>query len=692
MIQSYPLAVAGDPRRRGLGAMRRTPTIVASAVALAVATGLAHYALSSDVPNPYAGTQLLIAVTATPVGAWVARRRPDHPLGWMLLFGAGVTAGWLFVAQPLVVQAMWHGAPSWSLRALMMTVVGTWIVTRGVLFIGAPSVVPDGWPRGARRVVLVVGAVATATVSVSQIVVFTQQPLDGQGGEPLTGFMAFVADVGDRAADVQWFASVAAIVGLVVVTIRGGRGMLRQQRWFLAGAALLAVPALVASASTVWPSIEVHSAWFDRAEQISSALLPIALLIAIVADRMLDVAVVVRRVVVYALLTVASAAVYVAAVGIAWIVTGGGTELIAIVGIGAVALAFQPLRAWTQQLATRRAYGGGDQPYQVLARLGRRLADVPGTQEALPALVTGIADGLRIPYVAVEVDLERAGEPVVVASAGEPQPGVERFGLVFAGEEIGRLVVARRTPTEPFRPHEVDLLRDLARHAGIVAHDAMLATDLRRSRLDLVVAREEERRRLRGDLHDGLGPTLASVSLGLEAAAARLDDAELVSLLTDLNRDLRDAMQDIRRLVYGLRPPALDELGLVRALESFAAGARDGAGPAVQIVAEELPELPAAVEVAAYRIALEAINNVRRHAGARRCDVELAVVRGALQLTVRDDGIGMNGAAAGVGLISMRQRADDLGGSIDIGSGPAGGTVVSAWLPISVPATEVVSA
>lgn len=692
--RSYPDGVAGDGRPQATRAVSRSPTIVAGLLAVLIAAGLAHYALSSDVPNPYSGTHLLIAVTSTAVGAWVARRRPDHPLGWVLLLGAGMTSTWVFVGQPLIVQAIWHGAPSWAIRGLGMTMAGTWIVARGALFIAAPSMVPNGWPRGVRRWVLRLGVAATALISLSQLIVFSQQSLDSDGSVPLTGFIGFAADIGEWAGDVGWFASVAAIVGLAIATARGGAGVLRQQRWFLGGAAVLAVPAIVATASTVWPGIPVHGAVFDRAEQTGSALLPIALLIAVLHDRMLDIAVLVRRVVLYTLLTVASAAVYVAVVGITWIVTGGGTELIAVLGTGAVALAFQPLRGVTQQWVNQRVYGGGDEPYQVLAHLGRRLADVPGSQEALPALVTGIADGLRIPYVAVEVDLERGAEPTVVASVGQPQDSSERFPLVFAAEEIGRLVVGRRTPSEPFRPQEVVLLRDLAQHAGIVAHDALLAADLRRSRLDLVVAREEERRRLRGDLHDGLGPTLASVSLGLDAAAARLDDPELVSLLTDLNADLRDAMQDIRRLVYGLRPPALDELGLVRALESFVTvGARDtGTGPRVCVTAGPLPSLPAAVEVAAYRIVSEAINNARRHAIAQHCEVDVDVEGDSLRLVVRDDGIGIDGQPAGVGMVSMRQRADDLGGHLSVDSGPSGGTVVTANLPLHPPVSTAVSA
>lgn len=658
--------------------------IVAGGVGLLVVAGLAHYALSSDVANPYSGTQLLIAVSSTAVGAWVAHRRPEHPLGWVLLLGSGSTAAWVFAGQPLIVQAFWHGAPSWVLRTLWLLMVWPWIVTRTALFIVAPSVVPDGWPGGVRRVVLWVGMGATAVMSASQVVVFAGQPMDHNEMAPITGFAQWASSAGERAGDVQWLASVAAIIGLVAAVARGEAARRRQQRWFVGGAAALAVPALVASASTVFSNFTIHSGTFDRIEQAASGLLPLALLVAVVHDRMLDIGVVVRRIVLYSLLTAGSAVVYVVVVGVAWGITGDGTDLAPVVGTGAVALAFQPLRAAAQRWVSRRIYGLGDEPYQVLTRLGRRMADVPGSHEALPALVAGIADGLRLPYVAVEVDLERDANAVVVAAAGAAVPDTERFPLLFAGEEIGRLLVAPRTPGERFRPRERALLADLAQHAGIVAHDALLAADLRRSRLDLVVAREEERRRVRGDLHDGLGPILASVSLGLEAAASRLDDQELVSLLNDLNTDLREAMQDIRRLVYGLRPPALDELGLVRALESFVnVGSPDGRWDVrIEVVGTDLPDLPAAVEVAAYRIALEAITNVRRHASAHRCTVTLTVRNGDLTIEVRDDGAGTDGSRVGVGIVSMRQRAEDLGGQLEFSPAGAGGTIVLATLPL----------
>ena len=218
-----------------------------------------------------------------------------------------------------------------------------------------------------------------------------------------------------------------------------------------------------------------------------------------------------------------------------------------------------------------------------------------------------------------------------------------------------------------------------------------LSADLQRSRERLVEAREEERRRLRRDLHDGLGPQLSSQALTIDAALALMqrDPEAAEALLLELKADSQDAVADIRRLVYGLRPPALDDLGLLGALRETAAQ-YDAKGLNVSLKPpEDLPPLSAAVEVACYRIAQEALTNVARHSGAGACTVSLAIEdENVLRLEVRDDGRGMpdpmanSAVRSGVGLTSMRERATELGGSLDVQQLPEGGTLVRARLPL----------
>jgi signal transduction histidine kinase len=228
-------------------------------------------------------------------------------------------------------------------------------------------------------------------------------------------------------------------------------------------------------------------------------------------------------------------------------------------------------------------------------------------------------------------------------------------------------VFARRSPHESFAETEYQLLRNIARQTGAAVHAAKLTDDLRRSRQQLVNAREEERRRLRRDLHDGLGPTLASLTLKIDTALNKLTDDPNTAdrLLVETKEQIQDTLGDIRRLVYELRPPALDELGLVKAVNVFVDQQNLDTVKIVISSDTELIDLPAAVEVAAYRIALEGITNIIRHAQASSALVRLFPRNGSLIIEISDDGIGLpEPLRIGVGMTSMRERAEELGGRL----------------------------
>jgi signal transduction histidine kinase len=210
-------------------------------------------------------------------------------------------------------------------------------------------------------------------------------------------------------------------------------------------------------------------------------------------------------------------------------------------------------------------------------------------------------------------------------------------------------------------------------------------TELQRSRENLVSAREEERRRLRRDLHDGVGPQLAALMLELETASDLVSDNHEASALTEkLSKRAREIVSDVRRSVHALRPPALDELGLVEALREEASK-YSPAGMLVSIEnPEELSHLPAAVEVACYRIVQEALANVVRHARASHCSIRIRLDENAaaLSVEVEDDGRGIRDEdRAGVGMSSMRERTEELGGWCTVESVVGGGTLVRALLP-----------
>jgi signal transduction histidine kinase len=342
----------------------------------------------------------------------------------------------------------------------------------------------------------------------------------------------------------------------------------------------------------------------------------------------------------------------------------------------------------------------GSTTLKLLLRLGQRLEGTLEPRALLPTVVETVAGALKLPYVAISIKREDGFQ--VVASHGSPTGEEITLPLTYGGETMGRLVLAPRAPTEPFAPSDKRLLEDLARQAEVAVQVVNLNADLQRSRERLVSAREEERRRLRRDLHDGFGPTLATLSLGLDVSLKMLKDdpQEAEALLRELKSRTQGAVYDIRRLVYGLRPPALDDLGLVAAIREQASrhgdladdpvkragGATSTNGLILSVdVPEQLPPLPAAVEVACYRIAQEAITNVARHARARTCRVRLSIdeTENELALEVVDDGVGFTeDDRAGVGLSSMAERAAELGGRCVVAPNPASGTRVLARLPL----------
>jgi len=418
----------------------------------------------------------------------------------------------------------------------------------------------------------------------------------------------------------------------------------------------------------------------------SFLLIPLTIGFAILRYKLWDIDLIINRTLVYGSLTVSIVGLYVlVVVSLGTLLQGRGNLFISLLATGLIAVLFQPLRLFLQRAVNRLMFGERDNPYHVISHLGQRLETTLVPEAVLPMIVETVTQALKLPYAAIT--LKQGDEFIIVASHGEEGEIALTLPLVYQAETIGQLLLAPRARGESFTSADRSLLDDLARQAGIAAHAVRLTTELQRARERLVTAREEERRRLRRDLHDGLGPTLAA--LNLQAGAVRTlipqDPDEATVLVTEWRATLRAVIADIRRLVYDLRPPALDELGLIGAIREQATQYSTRAGTnGVQMVMEapdHLPALPAAVEVAAYRIAQEALANVARHAQARTCRIHLWL-DDALHLSITDDGIGLpKKRRSGVGLLSMRERAEELGGSCSIDSTESMGTRVSASLP-----------
>ena len=420
-------------------------------------------------------------------------------------------------------------------------------------------------------------------------------------------------------------------------------------------------------------------------------LVPLTIGFAILRHHLFDINLIINRTLVYGALTASVVALYVFVVGaLGQLLQVSGNLIVSLIATGLTAVLFQPLRIRLQRGVNHLMYGERDEPYAVLSRLGQRLEATLSPDAMLPTVARTVAEALKLPYVAIEIGDDC---PIETTAIGKPVEDPVRLPLTYGGETVGRMVLGPRAGGT-FTPADAALLEDLAHQTAIAVHAVTLhreavrlSADLQRSRELLVTAREEERRRLRRDLHDGLGPRLAAQSLKVGSARMLYDQDPKTAdtLLSELESDIEATLAEIRRLVYNLRPPALDELGLLGALRDAAEHHTSQAANGLHIsvrAPDKLPSLSAAVEVASYRIVQEALANVTHHASATDCVVRLTVT-GELRIEISDDGIGIpEDHHSGVGLHSMRERAEELGGTCIVGRSASGGTRVLARLPL----------
>jgi two-component system NarL family sensor kinase len=659
-----------------------TLLLLASALTLLVAVedvpAAGHFGTAHQLIRLAAMTPLL------PLGALMLTRLPRNVTGWILCSTALGTA--------LVVAAEEYATYSHFVRRLPAE---RWVGWLGE-WAGGPSLAlltvalllfPTGrLPSRRWRPVLWLGIAGPGLVLLSAFLgrgedlAFLDNPIS-------TNHVLRVAS--DAAGGVGWFLSLPAAGGgiaALVVRRRGATGETAEQLRLLLRAAVVVIVAFVACLIGSFAAPEGldlgANAWW-----LSLGFLAGTMAVAVLRHRLYGLDVYVNRTLVYAGLTAVLGGLYVAAVlGLGHLLGQNASLGVALPATALVAVAFQPIRDRLQRSVNRLLYGQRDEPYAAVSSLGRRLGAAISQTEVLSAMVDTIADALRLPYVAVEL-----AEPVAGLGAfhGSPAAGVAlRLPLVHGGEQVGTLVLGARAHGEALGDADRRLLEDFARHAAAAVSGGAISSEVHRTRERLVSAREEERRRLSGDLHDGLGPTLAGAILMIEAARglATRDPGAVDDLLDRAAASIECTVADVRRLVYGLRPPALDQLGLIGALRQQAATLSTGGDRQVSCdvsAPEPMPPLPAAVEVAVFRIAQEALTNVARHAEARTASV-LITIDEALHLEIRDDGAGLPAdRRAGVGLTSMRQRAAELGGSFELDRAPKSGTIVRVRLPLA---------
>ena len=618
-------------------------------------------------------------LTPAIAGVLIVLHRPANVIGWLLLVDAvNVSVG--FLATPYAHHGLVTdpGSLPGSRWALLWSSAG-WPALFAVL-VALVLVFPSGRLPSARwRALAVAAVVSFALLQIAGL--FEPQHYASPYSDvssPLPSLPAAVR----TALTPFWlgaFASLFVAAWSVRVRFRLATGVERLQLLWLTYGAVLIPLTLVAC---VGESLVGGGAGGATAVAlvVTLTVIPAAIGLAVFRYRMFDIELIFSRTLLYAALTACVVAGYlVLFFAIDRLIDVRG--LAGVIAAALVATGFQPLRQELQRRVHRLVYGDRSDPYRALALLGHRLQTAPDTGEVFTTIVDGVASTLRLGYCAVALRRDDALE--IAAERGVPgrEPRLA-LPLSYQGEEIGELV-AEPAPRSVLSSTDRQLLGDLARQAGVAVHSERVLSELQRSRERLIAAREQERLRIRRDLHDGLGPTLAALvfKIGVIRDSVREDPDRSERLLLELGGDTRDAIADIRTLVYALRPPALDELGFVGAVREQAALLAESSHLVICVESPDLPELPPAVEVAAYRIVSEALTNVVRHAHARRCRVELRLADG-LDLTISDDGVGLGeGARPGVGLRSMRERAAELGGSFDASCAATGGTRIHARLP-----------
>ncbi|MFI5958797.1 M12 family metallopeptidase [Cryptosporangium sp. NPDC051539] len=604
------------------------------------------------------GISIAVAISCTALGVLVLVAVPRHLVGRLLLAaGASAAVGTVAVSwtrwEPVAWLSQW-----------------TWWPAYGLLFL-ALLFFPDGRLPGRGSRALAVALVALTALS---SIVLAVAALDA----PRT----LLSDAGVE-LDPHTKLLVRIFAAAVFLTVVAGFGVLGTlwARWRRADTDTRQQLACLLPA-VVLLLLGWGLSFFnlDGGYILAAVAVPLGMTVAIMRYGLYDLDRVLNRTLVWLVMTALVVVGFVSIVTVLRevIMRNTSADSISLVTTGVIAITYAPLHRRVQQGVNQLLYGDRHDPYKVITELGDVLGQTAEPNAVLPLLTGTIANSLQVPYVAVEV--EEAHGARLLAWYGKVGPNVQAFDMISRGEHIGRLLVSPRTVGGHFTPRETQLLTDIALHAGVAVEAGRLTRDLQESRERLVRAQEEERRRLRRDLHDGLGPSLTGMSMQVRAARKVSGPGRVRDILDALAGDLAACTAEVRQLVDELRPPALDR-GLAVALRDECRRF-DSNVLSVQLdLHDELDRLPAAVEVAAYRVVAEALNNVARHADARNCVV--SVRRGRdLTIEITDDGKGITGPVRpGVGLASMRDRAGELGGEWEIRAAQPRGTTIRAHFP-----------
>ena len=418
---------------------------------------------------------------------------------------------------------------------------------------------------------------------------------------------------------------------------------------------------------------------------IAAAVVTLGAVVEAVRDERERAATTTHRFLVWTVLGVGIAVAYTIVVaGFGALLGADGPAWLLVACTAGIAIALEPARRLVRDIVDRLVYGERDDPLALVRGVMQQMMTADDVTNLLPAVTATLGTAMRLDFVAIDVRTESEPDGQRLACFGSPTANVESLDLQNRDDPVGFLVIGWRDGSG-LRARDRRVLDDIVAHVTMAVMFVELTADLHRSNLAGVNAREDERRRLRRDLHDGLGPSLTGIGLGLRSVAKRLQrDAvahETIEMLERWTCELDGASEEVKRIVRGLRPTALDDHGLCGALREFVLGLDNAI-----VIDLALPPndstLPAAVEIAVYRITTEALTNVVRHAHASRCRVELAIGN-HVELDITDDGVGIpDPRRSGIGLQAMRERVRALGGTLAVTGARPHGTQIHARLPV----------
>ncbi|NRQ39443.1 sensor histidine kinase [Nonomuraea sp. NN258] len=658
--------MSGSPARRG-ERRRLAPVIAWTVAAVSLVSVLLAAWMIEQVPwdSEVEGVDP-VGLLFPAAGAFLISRAPGARFPW-ILWGTGVVWS-VYALNYALVQYLWSIVPGHPLIPyLAWPAVWMWLWAVPVFAGVMPLLFPDGRLPSRRWRPLLYGNFAlmighSLLLGLSPDVSFelNDLPIPNPLGVEALGDLPYLAE--------SW-------IGLPMITL-SALGVL--SLWFRHRAA---TPELRRQIAWYFYSMMIFTGywllsggreglWLTLRVTLA-VLIPLSIIAAVLRYQLYGIKLILNRTLVYGALAVVGGLTYSALIWAADRVSGDYGAVAGLAAAMATAAVFHPLRL-RLQASVDRLFNVERDPYKAADLLSRTVQQAEDPSEALADALSVVRAALGARGAAVQV----YGEPVVSFADGELGGRSREVELTWHGERVGRLSLAGAR-----QGRERQLV--MAKHLAELAHAVRLSTDLRDSHERINATRDEERRRLGRELHDGLGPTLTSVTMTLDEARRRLgrDPQAADRLLLRVREEMTSTLNSVRELVDGLRPPALDELGLAGALAEL------GRAPGPRVSVEPhgpLDDLPPAVELAAYRIVQEALTNARRHARADRVAVTLRREPESLRVTVTDDGAGLpDTPSPGVGLTSMRERAAEIGGTCAIGPRAGGGTEVAAVLPIA---------